>query len=154
MKMNPEIRARWTEALRSGKYSQTKDYLHVVSNGDPADGEAPGYCCLGVLCELAVQEGVIAKEERYLGPESDGVILERYGVFDASPRMYQVHDRILPQAVVEWAGIEDPENPNQPCVENDRGRQSLTHLNDASGLGFDEIAAIIEKDGHNHEETN
>ena len=41
--MNPEIKAKWIEALRSGKYRQTKEYL---KRGDK-------YCCLGVLCEVA-----------------------------------------------------------------------------------------------------
>lgn len=40
--MTPELKAKWIEALRSGEYKQTKDYLHT----------AEGYCCLGVLCEV------------------------------------------------------------------------------------------------------
>ena len=41
--MNPEIKAKWLEALRSGKYEQGTSYLR--------DGES--YCCLGVLCEIS-----------------------------------------------------------------------------------------------------
>lgn len=32
----------WLRALRSGKYKQTREYLHTDS----------GYCCLGVACEI------------------------------------------------------------------------------------------------------
>jgi hypothetical protein len=42
MRMNPEIRAKWTEALRSDKYKQVTGFLN-------ADG---GMCCLGVLCDI------------------------------------------------------------------------------------------------------
>lgn len=45
--MDPEIKAKWIAALRSGKYSQTKCTLR-----DPA-----GFCCLGVLCDLMQPTG-------------------------------------------------------------------------------------------------
>lgn len=38
-----ELRRKWVEALRSGKYEQTKGHLY--------DGK--GYCCLGVACVVA-----------------------------------------------------------------------------------------------------
>lgn len=41
--MNPEIKAKWLTALRSGKYEQTTKMLHRTGNG---------YCCLGVLCDV------------------------------------------------------------------------------------------------------
>lgn len=40
--MNPEIKARWVAALRSGKYEQERAVLKGKS----------GFCCLGVLCEI------------------------------------------------------------------------------------------------------
>lgn len=40
-------RARWVEALRSGEYKQCRGALHK-----PGDG----FCCLGVLCDLAREE--------------------------------------------------------------------------------------------------
>ena len=40
--MTPELKTKWIEALRSGKYEQGKHYLKV--NGK--------FCCLGVLCEV------------------------------------------------------------------------------------------------------
>lgn len=41
--MNPEIKAKWLEALRSGKYEQGKGVLRDAENR---------FCCLGVLCDL------------------------------------------------------------------------------------------------------
>jgi hypothetical protein len=40
--MNKEVKARWVEALRSGKYQQGRAALN-------ANGK---FCCLGVLCDL------------------------------------------------------------------------------------------------------
>lgn len=46
MKMNPEIKQKWVEALRSGRYKQEKGALLVQASG------GAGYCCMGVLCEI------------------------------------------------------------------------------------------------------
>lgn len=42
-RLNPEIKAKWLAALRSGKYEQGQSQLR------PTDTE---FCCLGVLCDL------------------------------------------------------------------------------------------------------
>lgn len=44
--MNPEIKARWVAALRSGEYKQTVGALR----------DKGGFCCLGVLCDLHSKE--------------------------------------------------------------------------------------------------
>lgn len=41
-RMDPQLKAQWLEALRSGKYVQTTGQLH----------NAKGFCCLGVLCNV------------------------------------------------------------------------------------------------------
>lgn len=45
-----EVRQLWVKALRSGEYKQGKECLKTV------DGK---YCCLGVLTDLALKNGVI-----------------------------------------------------------------------------------------------
>jgi hypothetical protein len=40
--MDPEIKAKWVEALRSGRYEQGR--MMLLHEGR--------YCCLGVLCDL------------------------------------------------------------------------------------------------------
>lgn len=49
MKLHKKIKKKWTTALRSGKYHQTKDNLVKFK----VDGMTPkGFCCLGVLCDI------------------------------------------------------------------------------------------------------
>lgn len=59
--MNKEIKEEWVKALRSGEYSQCKNYLKA---GDY-------YCCLGVLCELQGFNGLVNKV--LTGVEADSV---------------------------------------------------------------------------------
>jgi hypothetical protein len=49
--MNPEIKQKWVDALRSGKYKQGIEELK--------DSEGR-YCCLGVLC-------VVTKQKKWAG---------------------------------------------------------------------------------------
>jgi hypothetical protein len=42
-KLNPELKKKWIDALRSGKYNQGRTYLAKNNN----------YCCLGVLADLS-----------------------------------------------------------------------------------------------------
>lgn len=44
--MNPEVKQKWIDALRSGEYEQTKHHLKTDN----------GYCCLGVLTDLYIKE--------------------------------------------------------------------------------------------------
>lgn len=46
MGLKPDIKSRWIEALRSGKYSQSTGTLRDTN----------GYCCLGVLCDIVAGE--------------------------------------------------------------------------------------------------
>lgn len=51
--MDPELKAKWVAALRSGEYKQTGGHLRYCDlNGNPK-----GYCCLGVLCDVMDPEG-------------------------------------------------------------------------------------------------
>jgi hypothetical protein len=53
-KMDPTIKAKWLEALRSGQYEQGHDALH--------DPEKNTFCCLGVLSEV-VRPGCFSRGE-------------------------------------------------------------------------------------------
>lgn len=44
--MNPEVKKKWVEALRSGEYKQCRGALFKKG----------AYCCLGVLREIAPKE--------------------------------------------------------------------------------------------------
>lgn len=117
--MNREIRDRWIAALRSGKYQQGKYSLRRDER----------YCCLGVLCELAVQDGII---ERY-DPLNDHV----YDFGDENGSS----NGALPPTVVRWAGLHD----SIPLVRFAGNEHGLASLNDSIGLNFNQIAQIIEQ---------
>ena len=114
--MNPGIRAQWCAALRSGDYQQTTRALRRNDS----------YCCLGVLCDLAVRAGVIddATPARIA---SDG---------EAGRMQYDGTSHYLPRSVQKWAGL----SANDPDVDE---RRSLVIVNDA-GHSFAEIADLID----------
>ena len=47
---------KWVKALNSGEFKQGQMRLY--------DPEKNSYCCLGVLCDLALVEGVCSYDER------------------------------------------------------------------------------------------
>lgn len=59
-----EVYHLWVAALRSGRYQQSRFCLRdikyrvqPVTRHYVADGQGGGFCCLGVLCDLAVRDG-------------------------------------------------------------------------------------------------
>lgn len=79
----------WLKALRSGKYKRDEGQLKTDK----------GYCCLGVACEVAIQQGVI---KRYNGTNG-----------------------ILPRKVKQWLGLSSVAgefgNHNALTILNDSG---------------------------------
>ena len=76
--MNQRIKQQWIEALRSGKYKQTREVLRDNS----------GFCCLGVLTDIYLKEHNLSwtvESGCFLAPERQDVS--------------------LPQSVVDWAGL-------------------------------------------------
>lgn len=130
--MNPEIKKKWLEALRSGKYEQTTGKL-CEKNGD-----FEGYCCLGVLTDLYVKEGLGKWEQRIFtsGHKSPECFLS--GDFSFGPNVSQ-----LAEEVRNWAGLEDT-NPTISTVQVDGVHRYLSELND-EGESFSTIADLIEE---------
>ena len=119
--MNPGIRAQWTAALRSGEYEQGASYLRYKN----------AFCCLGVLCDLAVKDGVLAAPDE--DPDEEDVWV--YGEANA----------MLPEAVQDWAGLS--ESPVADVVVGDDCSpfpHELTHLNDDESWTFAQIADAID----------
>lgn len=131
-----EHRKQWIEALRSGRFSQTREKLR----------DENGYCCLGVVCELA---GIEAEDGAYY-------------------YVYEDEYLTLPQAGREWLGVRSP----NPCLDIPEEVRSLgvqghhpdseeadayvewptdvAALND-QGLTFNQLADLIEYFGfHPH----
>jgi hypothetical protein len=126
--MKPEIRTEWTRRLRSGDIPQCE--------GGLARGESR--CCLGVLMDMAVENGVAEKID---DPVSDSLYRDR----TPDPEMYRDRSRsVLTKAVKEWAGLKD-DTGSVTLSDEDTARlvydrhTALTALNDA-GASFEEIA--------------
>ena len=121
----------WIEALKSGRWKQTKGHLA---------GAGEGFCCLGVACELFRRQTSrgrweIDKLERAkdgsFRPDLRFVVERLPGDEDSSAE-------VLPFAVKEWLGL-------ATASGEITANSSLAGLNDA-GRSFGEIAALIESE--------
>lgn len=86
--MNKGVKKQWVKALRSGEYKQGEGRLAVIKEGGTV------FCCLGVLCDLAVKAGIIKKPKK----------VEIYSGADAY--VYEEYSAALPPAVKDWAGLD------------------------------------------------
>ena len=110
--MNQQIKQAWIDALISGVYEQGESCLR--------DGDK--FCCLGVLCDLAEQDGFDNWKDGY----------------------FSGRDGVLSEAVLQWAGLPLNVNVSVPFYSKG-GKRSLSGIND-SGASFEEIAELI----HDH----
>ena len=113
--MKKRTAMKWIAALRSGAYNQGSSQLVTVD----AD-ENEHFCCLGVLCNLATEDG--------------------YGEWDGEDFKSESGDRenkVMPWGMELYTGMES----RNGTVDDD---VCLTVLND-KGLSFTELADIIEK---------
>lgn len=121
--MNPEIKDKWVEALRSGQYKQCD---RTLMRQDEYGNRT--FCCLGVLTDLYLQE----KNMQWDFNDVNGVPF--YG------------KEVLTEQVIVWAGFPDRIiDTNAPSVHW-RGDLPtlLTTMND-DGVEFPAIADIIEE---------
>ena len=153
--VNREVIEEWATALESGEYPQTRGALRRVR---PYGDQPAGFCCLGVLTELAVKAGVTeaARQNR------DGTVSYRNSWDENDPGLEMAQ---LPEIVRVWAGLPlaDPtvsylytpeqvqgefeegvyESSDEAWEELPRMSPSLAYLNDVHGRTFPEIAEII-----------
>jgi len=127
--MKPEIKLKWTTALRSGKYKQGRSRLQRLDAF-----ENPQFCCLGVLCDLYIQETGNGKWQS--GPNGPNMPVIWIGSGFSGLR--------LPREVREWAGISSAD-PTVMFVTKTERAVSLSSLNDGMGFSFDKIADVIDE---------
>ena len=120
--MNPEVKKKWVTRLRRTKKTQGKQYLGTLK------GQR---CCLGILCDLAVEAKVIPKPTvvKALGIKSS--------ILDYGDDIHK-SARVLPQSVSDWAGLED----DNPMIDK---FLTASAANDSRGMSFKEIANLIEE---------
>lgn len=125
--MKTKIKEKWITALESGDYVQGRKTLHNITENT--------FCCLGVLCDLAVKEGVIPPPTIYstskigTAPEQTA----QYGREEATA--------LLPVEVSEWADV-DANSNYYPAGEDE---QQLSNDNDHEMMTFPEIVEIIKE---------
>lgn len=153
IKLKPEVKAKWLAALRSGEYNQTTSVLCRLPEDDGENGEVVSHCCLGVLCELAKEDGLPMRvTEHRLGFDEDLITKEHQ-------RVYSGQKETPPKSVMEWAfnfphgtkkaqlDANEWENVSVSVSNDDRGEpeyEALFELNDG-GLSFEQIADYIEE---------
>lgn len=124
--MNPDVRARWAAALRSNHFRQGHNKLTVTG----ADG-VTRHCCLGVLCELAREDGVPLRVR-----DADTKIIA-----GRVTRSYDGAVNFPPAAVLRWAELDD----RNPSVRHEGRTRTLGFLNDELTTSFATIADLIEE---------
>lgn len=120
--MNPEIREQWCAELESGKHNQGQGYLHRI---DRTGHEMK--CCLGVLCGIAVEAGVIPAPS---ARSENGGLVYQYGEM--------ANGGVLPQEVKDWAGI--------TWDNGTYGEDATLSAKNDRGATFPEIAQIIREE--------
>jgi len=122
--MNSQIKQKWIDALRSGKYHQGQSKLY---SGD-------GFCCLGVLCDIYAKEvGDIAWVKKDPSKTVDDDKWD-YWYFDDQ-------SEVLPDCVCKWAEM-DEDDP--VLTKGQYYLTSLAELND-KGATFEDLAEVIEE---------
>ncbi len=114
--MNQEIKQRWTDALRSGQYIQTKRTLR----------RADCFCAVGVLCDIYSKEKNIGWEDANKYSEQKSIL----GICG-----------VAPDEIEEWAGLDDISL--SPATSNSYDR--VIKMNDNSNCTFEQIAEYIDK---------
>jgi hypothetical protein len=134
-KMNPEVKQKWIDALRSGDYEQGSEKLRGVN----------GYCCLGVLCDIYAREHDTQWEFRgydELSDESNPHPMD-YWYFDDQ-------SEFLPKIVMNWAGLKTHNPSVRVDIEDNFGDDNsfytdeIANVND-SGYTFMDLSKIIEQ---------
>lgn len=137
----PENFRKWLTALRSGEYKQDTENASLRCND--------GYCCLGVACVIAEQEGIVKSapmREQRSGAIIYGLQPERFGEQEVNSEEIDSSVAGLPNVVKNWLGISD--NPSSLVHLPEPVNKRLTEvssLNDCGRYDFPAIADILEQ---------
>lgn len=125
--MNQVIKQLWLTALESGEYKQGQ-YALAKDN----DKGETRYCCLGVLCNIAANQGICNKVK----DEDDDII--KYS--------YDGELGTLPDSVRTWAELPFRENADSEddSQSEDEDILDLIIINDDSN-NFDKVIEIIKE---------
>ena len=117
--MDAELKQRWIDALKSGKYPKTKGALcRPIPGEENKEPVAAGFCCLGVLADISG-----------LGQWEDG----------ADKRYRSFRETLTKKEEVGYL----PTGMSSRLGFNYRQMQEIAELNDQSDT-FDPVIALIE----------
>lgn len=120
--MNPVVKTEWLTALRSDEYRQGNGELRTMQDR---------YCCLGVLCDVAVKQGIAKWHYQN----------HTWWIMPADQDFHNMDDRnqkgsgLLPPFIMNWAWL----NENDPKIVETH----LSVMNDLRYLSFEKIADAI-----------
>lgn len=154
--MKAEVKAEWIKRLRSGEYKQGMGALkHDVS----IDSDTTTYCCLGVLCEVAVDEGIVKRfdpKPQQMGEASNYGVTKNDATTGVPPR--EVLDWVEIPKIRFPSGVDVPNDEFQFTLKEDSALReriegyypdqrdfTLVELNDSGKFTFEEIATLIEE---------
>lgn len=110
-----DLRTKWVEALRSGKYTQARGVLR----------EENSYCCLGVACDVAgVPWRLLASDSKKYSVPHNG-------------------EKFIGLGYENWLSLPGPIRDKLGLAGNQE--KDLANMNDFKHLSFKEIADAIEK---------
>lgn len=148
--MKRELRDKWTDRLRNGGLRQGSGALRTSYDEDGEDAE-DRYCCLGVLCEIAVEQGLV---ERSLDDDGERVLDAREWVYwtrgiDDRSNVYlpDVWNRQGPKLDAQIGASELPDAWADLSDDWDAGSSRIDFVLAAAndyGYSFDSIADLIE----------
>jgi len=124
--MRAEIKDKWVAALRSGEYVRTRETLR----------DDYGFCCLGVLCDLYIEESQNVTEEQrsYWNNGHEFMVAKD----PEQPGGGYYENAVLPDSVMNWAGMKTTDGSISKDI-------CLASLND-QGMEFEQIADVIENE--------
>lgn len=102
--MNPEIKSKWLEALRSGRYHQARGVLRAE------DGKS--HCCLGVLCDILQPDGW-GEEWEFEDPSG------RFVVLIAPHTLSEDEDQTLSLSTLDAIGLASTEEDTLITMNDD-----------------------------------
>jgi len=102
--MNPEVKQKWVNALRSGKYKQAQYNLK----------SGYGYCCLGVLTDLYIKEN-----------DLKWTYDDAYDTYD-----FNEFEGSLCNTVIKWSDFPDGATEDDLIAMNDSKQKTFSEIAD------------------------
>lgn len=161
--MDEKLKNKWIKALRSGKYKQVQENLKGEVYTEDGESLGVGFCCLGVLCEVA--PGIKWNEKRghyevtqkklkklFVGKNNNNDEFDWEQEYDEETHEYKDKDNLdapllitseaLPEPLVKEFGL----NKMVSYGGNKMPLQSkLVNMNDINLTDFEKIANYVEK---------